>query len=201
MVFAGALDYPPNVHAAMWLVEAVLPAVRSRMARAPSGGVRLRIVGASPTRAVRRLARFEDVEVHSTVPDIRPYVRGAAVSLAPLRMARGIQNKILEAMAMGVPMVTTTAGLEGLRCRPGEDLLVADDAETFAEAATKVLTCRDLARKLGERGRAYCVAHHSWERSMGSLEAVLAETVERHRPRSTDRKPGMSLLTGKVSDE
>ena len=190
MVFAGALDYPPNVDAVTWLVQAILPRVRSRMMAASAGQVRLRIVGAKPIRAVRRLARMEGVEVLANVPDIRPYVRSAAVSLAPLRIARGVQNKVLEAMAMGVPVVTTTAGLEGLGCRPGEEVLVADEAETFAEAATRVLSQSDLARRLGRRGRAYCVAHHVWETSMGTLEAVLTEVVERARGKPASKEAG-----------
>jgi len=180
MVFAGAMDYAPNIDAVTWLVHDVLPRVRSRIVDAGgSDRVRLRIVGASPTRAVRRLARVDGVEVLGTVPDIRPYVRTAAVSLAPMRIARGIQNKVLEAMAMGVPVVTTAAGLEGLACRPGEDLLVADDADGMAEATVRVLTERPLAQQLSERGRAYTCARHAWERSMETLEAALGEVAER----------------------
>jgi glycosyltransferase involved in cell wall biosynthesis len=117
------------------------------------------------------------VEVTATVPDIRPYVRTACVSVAPMRIARGIQNKVLEAMAMGVPVVTTSAGLEGLACRPEEDVLVADGAEAFAAAVCRVLSDRDLARSLSRRGRAHVTERHSWERSLAALEAALVEAV------------------------
>ena len=120
-----------------------------------------------------RLKRIEGVEVVGTVPDIRPYVRTAAVSVAPMRIARGIQNKVLEAMAMGVPVVTTPAGLEGLSCRPGEEVLVADDAAGLAEVVARVLTQPDLARRLGERGRQYVLRNHSWTRAMQRFEEVL----------------------------
>lgn len=172
IVFAGAMDYAPNVDATVWFATEILPRVRRAV-----GGARLRIVGARPSRAVHRLAALEGVEVAASVPDIRPYVRTASVSVAPMRIARGIQNKILEAMAMGVPVVTTPAGLEGLACRPGEDVLVADGTDGIAQAVCRVLADRDLGRSLSRGGRAYVEAHHRWERSMADLEACLAEAA------------------------
>jgi sugar transferase (PEP-CTERM/EpsH1 system associated) len=183
MVFAGTMDYWPNVDAVTWFAGEVLPLVRARLGGAAAdGGVRLRIVGARPVRAVRRLARFDGVEVVADVPDIRPYVRSAAVSVAPMRIARGVQNKILEALAMGVPVVTTRAAQEGLGCRPGEDLLVADGAEAFADAVTGLMTNHDLARSLARRGRAFVLSRGSWQATLAPLDAALDEVMRRREP-------------------
>jgi len=184
MVFAGAMDYAPNVDAVTWFVHGVLPRVTDTV-----GGARLRIVGARPCRAVRRLAAHAQVEVVGTVPDIRPYVRTATVSVAPMRIARGVQNKVLEAMAMGVPVVTTAAGLEGLGTGVGLTIdeaqagagpegavpvVVADDESAFADAVCRVLKDRPLARGLSQGGRAFVLDGYQWERSMADLEALLA---------------------------
>ena len=167
IVFTGTMGYRPNIEAVAWFAEAVLPRLRAR-AQAPS----FWIVGANPAPAVQALARLPGVHVTGTVPDVRPYLAHAAVAVAPLAIARGIQNKVLEAMAMARPVVATQAAFEGVRAVPGRDLLVADGAEAFAAAVAAVL---DGAHpRLGEAGRVAVRATHDWAATLRRLDAVLA---------------------------
>jgi len=106
----------------------------------------------------------------------------ASVAVCPVRVKAGVQNKILEAMALGVAVVSSGCGAEGLAARPEHELLVADEPEAFAAAVSRLLADADAARVLGERGRAYVVARHSWERSAALLEACYAEVLASRRP-------------------
>ncbi|MBW8897819.1 MAG: TIGR03087 family PEP-CTERM/XrtA system glycosyltransferase, partial [Massilia sp.] len=114
LVFTGAMDYWPNVDAVQWFAADIFPALRERFA-----GLKFYIVGSRPAPAVQELARLPGVVVTGTVPDVRPYIAHAAVSVAPLRIARGIQNKVLEAMAMATPVVVSPQALEGIDAVPG----------------------------------------------------------------------------------
>jgi sugar transferase (PEP-CTERM/EpsH1 system associated) len=164
IVFTGAMGYRPNVEAVTWFADAVMPRLA---ARAPA----FHIVGANPAPAVRALASRPGVFVTGTVPDVRPYLARADVAVAPLQIARGIQNKVLEAMAMAVPVVATPEAFEGVRAEPGRDLLVAEGAEAFADAVASVL---DGAHPgLGARGRAAMRAGHDWAATLAPLDAVL----------------------------
>lgn len=166
IVFTGAMGYRPNIEAVAWFAERVFPALR---ARTPAPG--FHIVGANPAPAVRALSERAGVFVTGTVPDIRPYLAHAAVAVAPLQIARGIQNKVLEAMAMARPVVATTAAFEGVRALPGRDLIVADGPEEFAAAVSAVL---DGAHPgLGEAGRAAMLAGHDWHATLAPLDAML----------------------------
>jgi sugar transferase (PEP-CTERM/EpsH1 system associated) len=166
IVFTGTMGYRPNVEAVAWFAEAVLPRLRARTP-APS----FWIVGANPAPAVQALARLPGVHVTGTVPDVRPYLAHAAVVVAPLAIARGIQNKVLEAMAMARPVVATPAAFEGVRATPGRDLLVAEGVEAFAAAVAAVL---DGAHPgLGTAARAAVAAAHDWATTLKRLDAVL----------------------------
>ena len=138
------MDYWPNAEAVIWFTAEVLPLIRRH---AP--GAQFHIVGANPGPDVLRLARQDGVHVTGRVPDVRPYVAYASVSVAPLRMARGIQNKVLEAMALGRPVVASSQAFEGVQAVAGRDLLVADDAETMAQAVVEIVEGRhpDSARR------------------------------------------------------
>ncbi|WP_291298695.1 TIGR03087 family PEP-CTERM/XrtA system glycosyltransferase [Elioraea sp.] len=166
IVFTGAMGYRPNIDAVTWFAEAVLPRLRGR-SPAPS----FHIVGANPASSVRALAAHEGVFVTGTVPDIRPYLAHAAVAVAPLQIARGIQNKVLEAMAMARPVVATTGAFEGVRAVPGRDLLVADAPSDFAGAVAAVLDGAHPA--LGAAGRAAMLAGHDWSATLAPLDAML----------------------------
>lgn len=157
-VFVGALDYKPNADAACWFCREVWPQVR---AQRPNETIRL--VGRQPTAAVRRLAELPGVEVVGQVADVRPYVARAAVVVVPLRIARGVQNKLLEALAMGKATVASSPTRAGVPFVPGEQALVADEPHEWTESVLKLLEDPLLRRRLGNAGRAYVEEHHRWE--------------------------------------
>jgi sugar transferase (PEP-CTERM/EpsH1 system associated) len=167
IVFTGAMGYRPNIEAVTWFADAVLPLLRGSTP-APA----FHIVGANPAPQVRALAGREGVFVTGTVPDIRPYLAHAAVAVAPLRIARGIQNKVLEAMAMSRPVVATSGAFAGVRAVPGRDLLVADDPAAFAAAVAAALDGRHPA--LGAQARAAMLAGHDWRATLAPLDAMFA---------------------------
>lgn len=167
LVMTGRMDYAPNVDAALWFAEEILPRVRLRRPDAV-----FRIVGAAPTLAVRALARRPGVEVTGAVPDVRPYLAQAAAVVAPLRIARGIQNKVLEGMAAGRPVIATPDALDGIGAAPGLEVLTASDAQGFALAACAVLNGR-APGDLGERARRYVLSHHQWGAQLGRLDEVM----------------------------
>ncbi len=168
LVFTGAMDYWPNVDAVVWFVEAILPRIRARHAAA-----RFTIVGANPAKEVQALAQHAGVSVTGRVEDVRPYVRHADVTVAPMRIARGVQNKVLEAMALAKPTVATPAGLEGIEAVDGEDLLVAEDAQAFAAAVADLLDEPAKASEMGQAGRARIEKDFHWTRHMGRISRLL----------------------------
>ncbi|MEW6073510.1 MAG: TIGR03087 family PEP-CTERM/XrtA system glycosyltransferase [Planctomycetota bacterium] len=174
LVFVGVMDYYPNVEGCVWFVEEILPKVQDRVPEA-----RLSIVGAHPVPAVRRLARRPGVVVTGYVDDPRDWLRRAAVSVAPLRIARGIQNKVLEAMAMGLPVVGTGAATQGVEGRPGEHYLVADEPGAQAEAIARLLADRGEARRLGERARRFVAERYDWEVTLAPLDALIERLATR----------------------
>ena len=173
IVFTGTMDYWPNVDAVTWFAEAVLPGVQAACPQA-----RFTIVGANPAPAVQRLATLAGVQVTGRVPDVRPYLHHAALVVAPLRIARGTQNKVLEAMAMARPVVTTTDAFAGLRATPGEDLLVADGAAAFAAQCAAVL--RGEHPGLGAAARAAVARHYAWDATLAGLDALFLDTSLAH---------------------
>jgi sugar transferase (PEP-CTERM/EpsH1 system associated) len=169
IVFTGTMGYRPNVEAVQWFADAVLPRLRDGRGPQPE----FHIVGADPAPAVQALAKRPGVHVTGRVPDVRPYLAHAAVAVAPLLTARGIQNKVLEAMAMARPVVATEGAFLGLQAVPGRDLLVADGAEPFAEAVAAVLEGRHPG--LGAAGRAAAIAGHDWAAALRRLDALLGD--------------------------
>lgn len=167
LVFTGAMDYWPNVDAVCWFVEQVLPLLRQRWP-----ALRLHIVGRSPTPAVQALAGAA-VAVTGTVPDVRPYLQHAAVVVAPLRLARGVQNKVLEAMAMARPVVAATHCVEAIDARPGTEILAAGDAAEHAERVAELLADQQRATATGQAGRACVLARYSWPARLADLDHEL----------------------------
>jgi sugar transferase (PEP-CTERM/EpsH1 system associated) len=159
LVFTGAMDYWPNVDAVEWFTGQVFQPLH-----ADDHSLRFYIVGRNPSDGVKRLGERPGVVVTGGVDDVRPYVLHAAAAVAPLRVARGIQNKVLEAMAMGRPVVASGAALEGISARPDEDVILADGAEDFLRQIRRVLS-QDL-RGLGARARARILEEHVWERHL-----------------------------------
>lgn len=168
----GHMDYPPNIDAARWFAGEILPLLRRRVP-----DLRFAVVGANPAREVKALAEIEGVMVTGRVPEVVPYVRHAAVCVAPLRIARGIQNKVLEAMAVARPTVVTTGALTGIAARPGRDLLLADTAPSFADAVVAALEPARAAA-LGDAARRFVVDHHAWETVFAPFDAMIADEAE-----------------------
>jgi glycosyltransferase involved in cell wall biosynthesis len=132
-------------------------------------------VGRDPQRAVRALARPPAIEVTGEVPDVADWLLRARVAVAPLRIAAGMQNKIVQAMACELPVVATSVANEGIGAVPGEHIVIADDATAIAEAVTGLLRDPERARKIGRAAREFVESHWTWEAHFERLEAVLAE--------------------------
>lgn len=172
VVFSGKMSYHANTAAALDLVQSVMPAV---WAERPQTQVWL--AGKDPPAVLRELAADRRVTVTGTVPDLRPYVGRAAVAVTPLRYAVGIQNKVLEAMAMGTPVVTTPGTCRALAVEPGTHLLVGDSAPALAQAILSLLADDGQRQRLGQAGRRYVETHHDWDRIAARLEAVYQEVA------------------------
>ena len=167
VVFTGAMDYWPNIDAVTWFVSEMLPPLLQRRPK-----LRFYIVGRSPPPEVEALAG-EHVVVTSTVPDVRPYLQHAGVVVAPLRVARGIQNKILEAMAMERPVIAASECAGPVDATPGSELLTADSAEEFVSAIDTQLANPSSAAAIGRAARARVIARYSWEAHMSRIDPYL----------------------------
>jgi sugar transferase (PEP-CTERM/EpsH1 system associated) len=165
LVFTGTMDYWPNGDAVTWFSQRVMPLMRRAKPH-----THFHIVGAGPTRAVRQLARLPHVHVTGRVPDVRPFIAHADAVVAPLRVARGIQNKVLEAMAMGRPVVATPDAFEGLRALPGRDLLVCATPEEMFRSLLDIVEGRHPG--LGAAARAVIERNYSWTHNLRRLDAL-----------------------------
>ena len=168
VVFTGAMDYWPNIDAVTWFATEILPKLRAKWP-----ALRFQIVGRSPAPAVRALAG-EAVTVTGTVPDVRPYLQHAAVVVAPLRLARGIQNKILEAMAMGRPVVAARECAEAITARRDTELIDAADADAFVREVDALLRAPARAAAIGEAGRCRVQQDYSWDAHLCAFDRHLA---------------------------
>jgi sugar transferase (PEP-CTERM/EpsH1 system associated) len=176
IVFTGAIDYHPNTDGVLHFCADILPAVH---AGAPDAV--LTVVGKDPPAAVRALAGPR-VVVTGAVPDVRPWMRRAAVFVVPLRVGGGTRLKILEALASGRAVVSTSIGCEGIEVTPGEDILVADTPAAFAAAVLRCLRDPGLRARLGARGRALVERRYRWEAIGEDLGAFYRELLDPARP-------------------
>lgn len=168
IVFSGKMSYHANATAALYLVNDIMPLVWEARPDA-----RVWIVGKDPTAAVQALARRRaQVTVTGAVPDLRPYLRRAALAVAPLVYGAGIQNKVLEAMACATPVVASRRAVLSLQTVAEEHLLVADGPAQFAQQILRLLSDADLQARLGQAGRRYVETHHAWDRIVNDLEAL-----------------------------
>lgn len=167
-VFVGALDYRPNVDAACWFCKEVWPRIHRRLP-----GAEFWLVGRRPTAAVRRAARRPGVQLIGQVPDVRPYVGRASVAVVPLRLARGVQNKVLEAMAMAKPTVASPPALAALGAQPGAHLIAASTPGEWEEAVVSLLEDPGACRDLGLAARSYVEKHHHWDRCLEPFADLL----------------------------
>jgi sugar transferase (PEP-CTERM/EpsH1 system associated) len=175
-VFTGTMDYKPNIDAVIWFAQEVLPLIHRTRPDA-----QFHIVGANPVPEVRKLALRTAVFVTGRVADVRPYVAHATAAVAPLRIARGIQNKVLEAMAMARPVVVTPWALEGIDAEPGHDVLMAEDAEAFAAACLATLEPQNLA--IGAAARRRIVADYTWSERLRGFDTLLDPSQQRDKAR------------------
>ncbi len=163
VVFTGAMDYWPNIDAVRWFAERIFPAVRAAVP-----GAQFTIVGSHPAEAVLELARQPGVVVTGGVPDVRPWLAHAACAVAPLRIARGVQNKVLEAMAMARPVVASAQAAEGIRAEAGRDFTLAQGEAEFAHAVVAQLQTLSSAAP----ARDCILAHYDWARNLGTIDPL-----------------------------
>ncbi len=174
VVFTGAMDYFPNVDAVCHFAREIWPTIRREVPDAS-----FTIVGSHPSDAVLRLAALPGVAVTGSVPDVRAFLARASVSVAPVRIARGVQNKVLEAMAMGLPVVASPEAFEGVRATPGEDLFVENNPKRFATRVIRILRNPHLARSLAENARRVIRERYDWDRNMSVLERLIEKAAAR----------------------
>lgn len=176
LVFSGKMSYHANVTAAAYLLERVMPHIWEQRA-----DVRVQIVGKDPAPLLRKVASdaIGAVELTGAVPDMRPYLRRATLAVAPIPYGAGIQNKVLEAMACGTPVVASRQAIMALEARPGLDVAVADEPQTMAASILDLLANSPRRETLGRAGRVYVERHHDWERILPMLEGVYQEAIAR----------------------
>ncbi len=179
-VFVGALDYRPNVDGAVWFCRYVLPLLRRGRPEA-----KVCLVGRKPAPAVRQLVELPGVELVGQAPDVRPHVARATVAVVPLRIARGLQNKVLEAMAMGKAVVASPQALAGVKAEPGAHLLAAESPTEWAETVLGLFDDRRLRRQLGSAARTFVEQHHDWDQCLAPFGELLGlpETADAERVR------------------
>ena len=173
--FIGRMDYYPNLECMVRFCAETLPRLRQRRP-----AIKLLIVGANPSYTARRLGEYPGVTVTGSVADVRPHLRRAALSVAPLRIARGTQNKVLESLAMGVPVVCSSIAARGVDVIPGEHVLVADDPQQCVEMILRLLENAAERDRFAAAGRARMLSHHRWERSLRQFDALIEECVATH---------------------
>jgi glycosyltransferase involved in cell wall biosynthesis len=172
LLFFGAIDYYPNTDGVLFFTKDILPLLTARIPR-----VQLSIVGRRPPESVLAL-RSTTVEVTGAVEDVRPHITRAAVIIVPLRLGGGTRLKILEAMAMGKAIVSTSLGAEGLEVVPERDLLIADTPEAFASQIARLLDDSALAARLGAAARRLVAANYGWRASIDRLSCFYGQVIE-----------------------
>jgi sugar transferase (PEP-CTERM/EpsH1 system associated) len=171
-VFVGALDYRANIDGICWFCREVWPHVRAQIPIAT-----LAIVGRNPTADVRQLNSIPGVEVFASVPDVRPYLADASLVVAPLRIARGVQNKVLEAMAAGRAVVASHEALEGINARGGEHVIDAASPRGWSDEIERLLTDAATRQRLAQAGRRFVVDNHAWEACLAPLNRQLEQAI------------------------
>jgi len=174
VVFTGSMDWRPNQDCAVYFVQDILPLIKEKYP-----DVITTFVGRNPPAHIRKLGERPGVRITGTVDDVRPYIEGATVYIVPLRIGGGSRLKILEALAMKIPVVSTSVGAEGLKVTDGENILLADTPEKFAGQVARLFTDDDLRRKLGDNGRRLVEEHYDWDTLAVRLERFLLSLTER----------------------
>ena len=170
IVFTGAMDYFANIDGVVWFTKEILPLIKKEIPE-----IRFYIVGSNPTKEVLFLSSNNGVTVTGFVPDTREYLNKATVAVAPLRIARGIQNKILEAMATGVPVVATPKAFEGIEAEPDRDLVLGEDPKIFADLVIKLIKEVSLRESIGNNARRVIENNYCWSKNLERLDRILAK--------------------------
>jgi glycosyltransferase involved in cell wall biosynthesis len=165
LVFTGKMDFRPNIDAALWFGQEVLPRIQERRP-----GTTFAIVGQRPHARLNVLRDLPGITITGQVDDIRPYIAGATVYVAPLRVGGGTRLKLLEAMAMSRAIVATNVGAEGFPVTDGQELLLADSPENFAQRVLELLNSPDRRAQLGQRGLNFARANYGWDSLVPQLE-------------------------------
>ena len=169
ILITGNMQSPDTLVSLRWFLQAVLPRIRRRVST-----ISVDIVGRDPLPSLRAMAaQVPDVKLWGYVPDLRPYLAQASVYVAPLLLGSGVKNRVLEAMAMGKPVVATPLGIQGLQVLPGRDVLTAATEDAFADAVVELLRNREWRRRVGQAAREAVVAHHSWIAVCDRVEHLL----------------------------
>ena len=184
LVFSGKMSYHANVATALYLYQQIMPLIWQQRPEAT-----LTIVGSKPPKAIQQLANDPRVEVTGYVNDMRPYLARAEVMLSPMVYSVGIQNKVLESMAMGTPVVVAAQAAAALAVRPGRDLLLAQSAQEFASATLSLLDNADLRSTLSQCGRSYVEQHHDWQIVTNKLVGVYQQAIATHAAGITSETP------------
>lgn len=166
LLFLGALDYLPNQDAAIYICREIMPLLKKSFPDA-----RMLIVGRKPSAEILSLGS-DSVEIHSDVPEVEPFYQRASIAIVPLRAGSGSRLKILEAMALGRPVVSTSKGAEGLEIEPGKDYLLADDAKTFVESIGKLLVNHDLYEKIASKARQTVEHKYDWSQAAKKMMRI-----------------------------
>ena len=172
--FTGAMDYFPNEDGVIFFVEEILPYILKKYPQ-----LKFFIVGRNPTPAVEKLADNPNIVVTGSVDDIRPYLKHAKLSAIPLRMARGIQNKILEAISMGLPVVTTSNAYEGLTLEKGNDIIVEDDPVKFAEHVIDLLEDKEKRERIAKNAQIKLIESYNWDNNLSKMERILIKSSKK----------------------
>jgi len=173
VMFLGNYPHDPNRDAVIYFRDRIWPLIKERVPEA-----RFYVVGKDPTPELEELGRKDpSIVVTGTVEDVRPFFEKSKLFVNPVRIGGGFRGKVLEAMAMGMPIVSTSLGAEGVSAVSGEDMLIADDPRDFAAAVVRLMENDSMCERLGERARSLAVERFSWEKGVEELEGVLDEVV------------------------
>jgi glycosyltransferase involved in cell wall biosynthesis len=189
ILFVGGYAHRPNVDAAAWLVGEILPRLHARLP-----GVTAHLVGSSPPEAIGRLAS-ERVKVVGFVPDIEPYFRNCRLSVAPLRFGAGVKGKINSSLSHGVPVVATSLAIEGMHLGAGKEVLVADDADAFAEAVAQLYTNEPLWQALSRAGLEHTERHFSFSAARVAVQALIDELLPTRGAAPVENRPREALAS------
>jgi len=177
IIFTGAMNYLPNVDAVMYFQKEIFPMIKREIPTA-----KFIIVGMSPSAAIRALADDATL-VTGFVPDIRRYLSCARVCVAPLRLAKGVQNKILEAMAMEIPVVATSAANRGIGAIDQQEIIIADDPKAFAIATIQLLKEQNLGEAIAANAKKFVLENFSWDKNLCKLDVLICDAIRNYTSR------------------